>query len=77
MKTRRKTPLPPLCPVHGVQMLVRHAGRTLQYRYCPFPGCTKSVRVERVQRLKNSMSLWLLGEIDEAGKLFLYPVFCR
>ena len=75
MKTRRKTRLPPLCPVHGVRMLVKHASRTLQYRYCTVPGCTKSLRVERVGRLKNSMSLRLLGEIDEAGQVRLSPAF--
>jgi hypothetical protein len=58
-------------------MLVRHASRTQQYRYCTVPGCGQSVRVDRLQRLKNGVSLWLWGEIDRDGKVRLFPGYYR
>jgi len=73
----RKTLPPPLCPVHGVPMLVRHASPIKQYRYCTIAGCRKSVRVDRVQRLKNGTSLWVWGNIDAAGKVRLFPGYYR
>ena len=67
----RKTPPPPLCPVHGVRMLVGHASPTRQYRYCRVPGCTQSQQSSRVFRLKNAMSLRYWGEVDSAGRVRL------
>src|SRR5262245_35385517 len=71
-KSRRKTPLPPLCPVHRVPMLSRHASEKYQYRYCRVPGCKESLRVDRVHRLKNAMCLWLWGKVNKAGKIRLH-----
>ena len=67
----RKTPPPPLCPVHGVPMLVGHASRTRQYRYCRVPGCAQSQQNSRVFRLKNSLSLRCWGDVDPAGRVQL------
>ncbi len=67
----RKTPPPPLCPVHGVRMLVGHASPTRQYRYCRVPGCGESVQSDRVFRLKNAISLWYWGEVDRTGRIRL------
>jgi len=77
LKCKRKTPPPPVCPVHGVRMLVGHASRTRQYRYCTVAGCGESRRVDRVYRLKNASSLWLWGAIDAAGNVRLSPGFFR
>jgi hypothetical protein len=70
--SRRKTPLPPLCPVHRVPMLVEHASEEYQYRYCRVPGCNESLRMDRVYRLKNAMCLWLWGKVDKAGNVRLH-----
>lgn len=77
LNRQRKTPAPPVCPEHGVPMLVRHVSRIWQYRYCTVEGCGKSERVERVYRLKNAFSLWVRGKIDAAGELHLFPGFFR
>ncbi|MGE5194924.1 MAG: hypothetical protein ACM3U2_20725 [Deltaproteobacteria bacterium] len=69
----RKTPPPPLCPVHGVRMLVGHASRTRQYRYCRVAGCSETRQVNRVFRLKNATSLRYWGEVDGAGRVLLPP----
>jgi len=71
-KSRRRTPLPPLCPVHRLPMLSRHASATHQYRYCRVAGCNESLRVDRVYRLKNAMSLWLWGKVDKVGNVRLH-----
>jgi hypothetical protein len=71
-KRQRKTPPPPLCPVHRLPMLSRHSSEKYQYRYCRVPGCTQSLRVDRVYHLKNSMCLWLWGKVTRAGKLRLH-----
>jgi len=71
-KSRRRTPLPPLCPVHRVPMLVKHASEKYQYRYCRIADCTQSLRMDRVYRLKNSMCLWLWGKVDKVGNVRLH-----
>ena len=32
----------PLCPVHGLALLVGRTVGTVQYRYCRVPGCHES-----------------------------------
>ncbi len=76
-RPRRKTPLPPKCPVHDVPMLVRHASKEHQYRYCPVEGCQESLKCDRAYRLKNAMSLWVRGIVNESGKVILCPGFGR
>ena len=44
----RPKPPVPLCPEHGVPMLVGRVVRRLQYRYCPIPGCPQSARTMRI-----------------------------
>jgi hypothetical protein len=72
---RRKTPAPPLCPIHTVPLLVRHASRTRQYRYCRVAGCGETQQSDRVSRLKNPMCLWLRGIVNETGRVILYPAW--
>jgi hypothetical protein len=67
----RKTPPPPLCPVHGVRMLVGHASPTHQYRYCRVPGCTQSQQSSRMFRLNNATSLRYGGVIEGTGQVRL------
>jgi len=76
-KKNRKTPPPPLCPVHGVRMLVRHASSTRQYRYCTVAGCDQTCQSNRVFRLSNAMCLWYGGETNAAGNLRLSPGLCQ
>lgn len=38
----------PRCPVHLTQLLVGRTLGTLQYRYCPVPGCRMSLRTRRL-----------------------------
>jgi hypothetical protein len=71
-KSRRKTPLPPLCPVHRVPMLSGHSSEKYQYRYCRIEGCRESLRVDRVYRLQNAMCLWLWGKVDKRGRVRLH-----
>ena len=46
-RRRRKTVIP-LCPEHGVPMLVGRVVRRLQYRYCPIQNCCQSARTLRI-----------------------------
>jgi hypothetical protein len=39
---RRKPP--PICPVHGVPMIVGSSPRDLRYFYCPVHGCSASAQ---------------------------------
>lgn len=52
MRTRRKRVRPkppiPLCPEHGVPLLVGRVVRRVQYRYCPVEGCRQSARTWRI-----------------------------
>jgi len=73
--SKRKTPAPPLCPVHNLPLLVRHASRTRQYRYCRVAGCREKQQSDRVYRLKNAMCLWLRGTVNETGEVLLHPDF--
>jgi hypothetical protein len=73
----RKTPPPPLCPVHGVPMLVGHASRTRQYRYCRVSGCRETWQSNRVFRLNNALCLRYGGEVNDAGRVILASDFCR
>lgn len=54
MRTRRKRIRPkpplPLCPEHGVPLLVGRVMRQVQYRYCPIEGCRQSARTKRIHR---------------------------
>ena len=47
MPRTRDTRPAPLCPVHGVSMLVRRTMGEVQYRYCSAPGCRESTRTRR------------------------------
>ena len=49
-RRRRVRPKPPVpvCPEHGIPMLVGRVVRRLQYRYCPIQGCSQSARTRRI-----------------------------
>lgn len=44
LKSRRGNPIydRPLCPIHGLAMLVGRTIQDVQYRYCRVEGCTQS-----------------------------------
>lgn len=37
----------PLCPEHGVSLLVKRTVGAVQYRYCQVPGCRHSMTTHR------------------------------
>lgn len=47
MAHTRDTRPAPLCPVHGVPMLVRRTFGPFQYRYCTAAGCHQAARTVR------------------------------
>lgn len=47
----------PICPVHGVQLLVGRTVGTVQYRYCPVSGCHESARTRRALNPKQPAEL--------------------
>ena len=56
LKRQRKTPLPPLCPLHDTPMLVGHVSGARQYRYCVVKGCRQSASTFRAIKRKTPVS---------------------
>jgi hypothetical protein len=56
IKRKRRTPLPPRCPVHDRPMLVNHVEGARQYRYCVVEGCRQSTSTFRTIKPKAPIS---------------------
>jgi hypothetical protein len=65
LKRKRRTPLPPPCPVHGTPMLVGHVNGARQYRYCQVPDCRESTSTFRPIKKKTPVSPTSHGEVGQ------------
>lgn len=49
-KPRYRIQPQPVCPVHGVPMLVGSTRKRARYCYCPVEGCHQSAKQSRISR---------------------------
>ncbi len=67
LKRKRRTPLPPRCPVHDSPMLVNHVSGARQYRYCVVEGCRQSTSTFRPIKPKTTDSRLLANSPPSQG----------
>lgn len=55
----------PVCPIHGVPLLVGRTRGRVQYRYCTIAGCHASMRTRRYPPSVNGTAIALAGGVHE------------
>lgn len=55
----------PVCPIHGVPLLVGRTRGRIQYRYCTISGCHESIRTRRQLPSMNGTATAFAGGVHE------------